>query len=69
MLLIDIESKAYGKVVLTIALEGLLGLTDLSPGEETQGRLLFSVPAGATPDGVMYKIGALGPPVQVSLQK
>ena len=67
VLLIDTESKVYGKAVLTIALEGELGLTDLSPGEETTGRLLFSVPAGVTLDRVMYKIGALGPPVQVKL--
>ena len=68
VLLIDTESNAYGKVPITIALEGLLGLTGLSPGEETWGRLLFSVPAGTVLDRVMYKIGALGPPVQVSLR-
>ncbi len=68
VLLIDTESNAYGKVVLTIALEGELGLTDLSSGEKTTGRLLFSVPTGVTLDRVMYKIGALGPPVQVSLR-
>ncbi|GAF80905.1 unnamed protein product [marine sediment metagenome] len=69
MLLIDTESNAYGKVMLTIALEGILGLTDLSPGEEVWGRLLFSVPAGVELDRVMYKIGTLGPPVQVSLRE
>ena len=68
VLLIDTESKVYNKAVLTIALEGELGLTDLSPGEETTGRLLFSVPADVTLDRVMYKIGALGPPVQVNLR-
>jgi hypothetical protein len=67
VLLIDTESKAYGEAVLTIALEEELGLTDLSPGEGTTGKLLFSVPAGVTLDRVMYKIGALGPPVQVKL--
>jgi len=68
VLLIDTESKAYDKVAATIALEGLLRLTDISPGEETWGRLLFSVPAGVTLDRVMYKIGVLGPPVQVNLR-
>ena len=68
VLLIDTESNAYGKVMITIALEGLLHLTELSPGEETWGRLLFSVPAGTVLDRVMYKIGTLGPPVQVSLR-
>ena len=55
-------------MVLTIALGGKLRLTELSTGEETGGRMLFSVPAGVTLDRVMYKIGALGPPVQVSLR-
>ena len=68
VLLIDSESNAYGKVVMTLALEGGLHLTELSPGEETYGRMLFSVPAGTTLDRVMYKIGALGPPVEVSLR-
>lgn len=68
MLLVDTESKAYGNVALTIALEGLLRLTDISPAEETRGRLLFSVPAGITLDRVMYKLGTLGPPFQVSFR-
>jgi len=68
VLLIDSESNAYGKVVMTLALEGELHLAELSPGEETFGRMLFSVPAGTALNRVMYKIGALGPPVQVSLR-
>jgi len=68
VLLIDSESNAYGKVVMTLALEGELHLAELSPGEETSGRMLFSVPAGTVLDRIMYKIGALGPPVQVSLR-
>jgi len=68
VLLIDSESNAYGKVVMTLALEGELHLAELSPGEETFGRMLFSMPVGTTLDRVMYKIGALGPPVEVSLR-
>jgi len=62
------ETHFFGEVVLTIALGGKLRLTDLSPGEETWGKMLFSVPAGVVLDRVMYKIGTLGPRVQVSLR-
>lgn len=68
VLLIDTESNAYDKVMITLALEGQLKLTDLSPGEEVFGRLLFHVPIGADIDRVLYKIGTLGPAVQVSLE-
>ena len=68
VLLIDSESNAYREVVMTLALEGELHLAELTPGEETFGRMLFSVPAGTTLNRVMYKIGALGPPVEVNLR-
>lgn len=68
VLLVDQESQAYGRAVLVVALEGQLHLSELSPGEETSGMMLFSVPAGTVLDRVMYKIGTLGPPVQVSLR-
>lgn len=67
VLLVDKESQAYGRAIV-IALEGQLHVSELSPGEETSGRMLFSMPAGTVLDRLMYKIGALGPPVQVSLR-
>jgi len=68
VLLIDTKSKAYGKVMLTVALGDELSVAELSPGDEVWGKLLFNVPKGVELDRVMYKIGALGPPVQVSIR-
>ncbi len=68
VILMDTEPKAYGEALKTISLEGKRRLTNLFLGEETQGRMRFSVPAGLVLNQVIYKIGALGPPVQVNLR-
>ena len=69
VILMDTEPKAYGEAIMTISLEGKFRPTDLSLGEETQGRMRFSVPASVVLNQVVYKIGTLGPPVQVNLRR
>jgi Domain of unknown function (DUF4352) len=57
-----------GSLVLGMPLSQQLPLKKLKPGQAARGKVVFSLPVKRTAVSVRYKVGVLGPPLEVQVR-